>query len=243
MSTPPAEAAPTPLQRSWITAALLLLGIASYAGAFINALFLQGREDQWDSTLVNGLVLGVASVLTGLMVFVPARPPSAAFRVALYAVPVALLLLIQVPAGSVEFIVALLLPWALLTALYGVKGGLPGGWRYTAVYPAAGVAAYLLIATVWFNELVWLMPVVPFALFLRRRHRGRRLRMGTEILLAVLLAACIAAEFVILPQGESWLPYRSIVGTACTITVFYTLVLLGLARLAGTEATSAAETG
>lgn len=243
MSQPPPEPAPTPLQRSWIPAAWLLVGIASYAGVFINALFPQGREDQWDSMLVNGLVLGVAAILTGLMVFVPASPPARALRVAVYAVPIGLLLLVQLPTGSVEFMAALLLPWALLTALYGVKGGLPAGWGYTAAYPAAGVAACLLIATVWFNELVWLMPLLPVALLLRRRYRGSRLRMGMEVLLAVLLAACIAAEFVILPQGESWLPYRSIVGTACTISVFYTVILLGLARLAGPKATSPAETG
>lgn len=232
MSQPPAEPTTTPLEQSWITAALLLAGLGAYTSVFINTLFLQGLDDEAANALVNGLVLGLTAALTGLMVFVPARPPGMPIRLGVYGIPIGLLLwLVPVPSGS-ELLNAVLLPWALLTALYGVRGGLPKGWWYVLIYPAVGAVAYLLIATVWFNELVWLMPVLPFLLLLRSRYRKRLARTGVEILLAVLLAACIGAEFVILPQGESWLPYRSIVGTVCTISLFYTLVLLGLARYA-----------
>ncbi|MCQ1985171.1 hypothetical protein [Arthrobacter sp. zg-Y844] len=244
MSQPPAEQAMPAHERPWTAGALLLVGIGSYAAVFLNTQVLWGWDDQGAVVLVNRMVFALAVVLTGLTVFAPARPPAVGIRLAVYLAPLSLLLwLVPAQSSSMELLVALLPPWALLTALYGVRCGLPTGWRFVLAYLGTGAAGCLLIATVWVNELVWIMPVLPLMLLLGPRYRQRRLRAAVEIFLAVLLAACIGAEFVLLPQGDSWLPYRSIVGTACTISLFYTAVLLGIARRTGTEATSPAKTG
>ncbi|MCQ1949661.1 hypothetical protein NNX28_06920 [Arthrobacter sp. zg-Y859] len=244
MSQSPGEQPTPPRERPWTTAALLLVGIGSYAAVFLNTQFIWPLDDEGAIVLVNRMVFALVVVLTGLMVFAPARPPAAGIRLTVYLAPLGLLLwLVPAQTGSMELVAALLPPWALLTALYGVPGGLPKGWKFVLVCLGTGAAGYLLIATVWFNELVWVMPLLPLGLLLLRRYRECRLRMAVEIFLAVLLAACIGAEFVILPQGDSWVPYRSLVGTACTISLFYTLVLLGLARRTGAEATSPAKTG
>ncbi|WP_146068433.1 MULTISPECIES: hypothetical protein [unclassified Arthrobacter] len=231
MSQLPAEQAATPLARSWTMASLLLVGIGVYAAVFINTLASSGLDNRSTEFLVYRLVFALAVLLTGLMVFAPVRPPAAGVRLTVYLVPSALLLCL-IPAGPMELVHAALPPWALLTALYGVRGGLPKGWKFVLLYAGSAVAAFLLVATVWINEAVWLMPVAPLLLLLSPRYRQPKLRVTAELLFAVLLAACIGAEFAILPQGDSWLPYRAVVGTACTISCFYTLALLGLGHYA-----------
>ena len=215
---------PTPLERSWSGAAVLVVWLGAFA-AFSFGGGDGGGVTGWD--LVGpAVVLAATAVLVGLAVFLPARPPAAGIRAAIYGLPVVvvtLLLLLTEPGIYVGLAIAFLPFWSLLTALYGVRGGLPAGRRYLITYAAAALAAVgagyvavrvlvgLPFAGLPAEVFGWLLPLLPLLFLLQARYRRNRPRTVAEIALSVLVAACGMAWFGFLGYGPGWSPDLGVV--------------------------------
>ncbi|WP_461168996.1 hypothetical protein [Arthrobacter sp. Z1-15] len=217
------EAEKTPLERSWSAAAVLVVWLGAFA-----AFSFSGGDDGGGNGLITGwdlagpaVVLAATAVLVGLAVFLPARPSAAGIRGAVYGVPVVvvtLLLLLTEPGIYVGLAIALLPFWALLTALYGVRGGLPAGRRYLFTYAAAALAAVgagyvavrvlvaLPFAGLPAGIFGWLLPLLPLLFLLQARYRRNGPRTVVEIALSVLVASCGTAWFGFLGYGPGWSP-------------------------------------
>lgn len=234
----------TPLVRSWFAPALLLAWLSTFALV------------SWSGVLSSGgwinpgaaLIYAGDAALTGLAVFLPIRPPALQLRAVLYALPVLLviiLLLLTGPGLSTGLALAFLPAWAFLTALYGVRGGLPkGGWHvllYVASAPVAGGIAFvaavalLYLAFAGFPiQVLLVLPLLPLLLLLKPRYRRHRVRMLVEITLSVLVIACSSGLFGLLGGGPDWSPD---LGAVAALPVYIaaavlTAVLLGLGYLA-----------
>ena len=189
---------PSPLDRSWIGVSMLLVWLAVLC--MVVAQDLPGGVLRQTACAV---VTVAAGALVGLAVFLPARPSGLRARATVYAVPVLVLTLLtaltrqEYPAAlSLAFLPA----WALVTALYGVRGGLSTGLRAVCTYVAVGAAgtglgavAFFLMLALVFAELPgtvvlpWALPLLQLFLLRRPQHRRRNAAVGVELALAALL--------------------------------------------------------
>lgn len=236
---------PTPLERSWSVAAVLLVWIGTFA-----AVSITGGDDSaggasgWGEGAPAG-VYAASAVLIGLVVFLPARPSAAGIRVGAYALPVLpgfVLLLLTEPGIYIGLPIAFLPSWALFTALYGLRGGLPTGGRYLVIYAASALAAVgaaylaariylgLALAGLPVGVVGLLLPLLPLLLLLRLRYRRNRRRSIVEIGLSALAAGCGTAWWGLLGYGTGWSPDLGVLFAlpAWIIAVIPTSVLLGL---------------
>ncbi|GAA3295808.1 hypothetical protein ACFFON_14470 [Arthrobacter citreus] len=249
----------TPLERSWAAAAVLLAWLGTFAafsfagaggsgaGGSAAAVGSDAALSSWGGA-GPAVIYAATALLIGLAVFCPARPSAADIRVSVYALPVLLLtvlLLLTEPGIHVGLTVAFLPPWALFTALYGLRGGLPTGGRYLLMYAAAALVAvgagYLAVRIVLglafaglpLGLLGWLLPLLPLLLLLQTRYRRNRRRTLVEIVLSALAAVCGTAWFGLLDYGTGWSPDLGVLLAlpAWIVAVLPTAVLLALGYL------------
>ncbi|WP_354182274.1 hypothetical protein [Arthrobacter sp. UYP6] len=231
----------TPLELSWFAPALLLVWLSMFAMVSASA---DGRVIGWVEPGA-ALIYAAAAALVGLAVFVPVRPSALMLRAGVYAFAVLLvtILLIFTEPGIYAGILTALLPaWALGTALYGVRGGLPKGVLHILLYAVAApvaagigyVAALILffLAFAGFPVQIFLgLPLLQLLLLLNTSYRRHRTRTLVEIILSVLV--CGSALFGLVGDGPGWSPD---LGAAAALLVYIvaavpTAVLLGLGYL------------
>ncbi|MDN3482961.1 hypothetical protein QMA10_13620 [Arthrobacter sp. APC 3897] len=235
----------TPLERSWFGPALLLAWLSTFALVSWSG---GGSSGGGGAEPGAALIYGSGAALTGLAVFLPVRPPALRLRAVIYALPVLLviiLLLLTGPGLSTGLAVAFLPAWALITALYGVRGGLPKGARHVLLYAASapvaggtGFAAALALFYLAFAgfpiEVLLVLPLLPLLLLFKTRYRRHRGRTLVEITLSVPVIACSLGLFGLLGRGPGWSPDLA---AAAALPVYSTAavpaaVLLGLGYLA-----------
>lgn len=234
----------TPLQRSWIVPALLL----AWLGTFVLAsAYDDERLARWAEPGA-ALTYAAAAALVGLAVFMPVRPSALLIRAGVYAVPVLLvtiLLLFTEPGVYTGIPLAFLPPWAVGTALYGLRGGLPKGARHVLLYAVAapvsvgmGFIAGVVLFFLGFAGLpvqIFLgLPLLPLLLLLKTRCRRQRKRMAAEIILSAAAAVCGMGFLDVLGAGPAW---STGLGTAAALLVYLvaglcTAMLLALGHLA-----------
>jgi hypothetical protein len=238
----------TPLERSWAEASVLLVWLGTFAAvSFAGGGGSAASVSSW-GRVAPAAIHAATAVLIGLAVFLPAHPSAAATRVGVYALPVLLLtvlLLLTEPGIYVGLALAFLPSWALFTALYGLRGGLPLGRRYLIMYAAAALVAvgtgYLAVRIVLSLAFAgcpvgvfgWLVPLLPLLLLLQTRYRRNRLRTFVAVGLSALAAALGMAWFGLLGHGTGWSPDLGVLFAlpAWIVAVIPTAVLLGMGYL------------
>lgn len=213
------------MEQAWILPGLLVVGLESYlnpvTGPFLNP----------DSAVP---VYPLAALAVGLGILLPARPPVPILRWIVYLVPVTaasiLFLLDPLRAFAIPAM-AWTVPWAMLTAFYGTRLGLPKGLQFVPGYALAWIipsvaAGFLLFAA---GGFVFLLPVLPVAFLLWPGYRRHRVRSAVELLLAAALTACIWGQFVFFPVGDSWFGYHDIAGARSLASVLIVLALVSMA--------------
>ncbi|MCC3266997.1 hypothetical protein [Arthrobacter gengyunqii] len=234
----------TPLERSWFAPALLVAWLCTFALVSVfGAGPISAEDGPWAA-----LIFAAAAALAGLAVFLPVRPSALRIRAGVYAFPVLVLttlLSLTGPTVYTGIAVAFLPAWALGTALYGLRGGLPRGRWHVLMYAAAapvsvgigflaGVVMFYLMFAGFPVQVLLGLPLLPLLLLLKTRYRRNRMRMLAEITLSLLVAGC-GMGFLELPgAGSVW---TSGLGAVAALLVYIvaavpTGVLLGLGYLA-----------
>ncbi|MCC3277437.1 hypothetical protein LJ753_16345 [Arthrobacter sp. zg-Y20] len=147
----------------------------------------------------------LTAALVGLLIFGPVGVPGLRNRVLAYAVPVLLVCaVLPFTSGALAAVASAFLPaWALVTALYGVRGGLArgAGTAFTVMLGGiAGVGAAVgllfLIVSLMFDGyesiplvicfLPLLQPVVPFPRGGWQEIRKRGMELGLAVLVVLV---------------------------------------------------------
>lgn len=218
----------SPMEPAWILAGLLIVGLESYLNP-VTGPFLDS-----DSVVP---VYPLAALAVGLGILLPAHPPAPAWRWVVYLVPVAgvsVLFLLDPERAFAIPAMAWTVPWAMLTAFYGTRLGLPRGLQFVPGYALAWIlpsvaAGFMLFVA---GGFVFLLPLLPLGFLLWPDYRRHRARSAVELLLAAALAVCIWAQFEFFPTVDSWFGYHDIAGARFLASLFIVLALVAMAYYA-----------
>ena len=217
---------------SWIIAALLAVSIASYSGILWDII---DTRKLFPIDLIESLLYAISASIFVIFIYTPSIPPALFLRLGFYILPVVLITLLIASSDlpmRTDQAIALTMPWALVTAFYGRRGGLPKGPFFVVLYVLGAFLAYLITLTAWINEVVWLMPLFPLLLLFWSWYREYLPRIIFEMFLALVLVVFIFVDSTYFPQNDAWFPYRRFVGAAGAASTGYTFFLMGLAYYA-----------